>query len=129
MENTFEVNGRTFEFRIPTPFDGCALADIQMSYRLPFGQETITGVVNKRDLTATKLKELQRLALKNCYEKLQGGSAPVVDENGEIGINGGTGPLLYMITARYLIFFAEYWASEFASLLPPVAQTTSPQNQ
>jgi len=109
-----EINGRKFEFAIPSPFDGCAIYDAIMSYNMPFGAGVLFNLSPKIPMTAEKLKEFQKLCLSNASEILDDNKARVVDEQGEIGINDAAAPLLTTLTVKYIAFFTQWWDDEIS---------------
>lgn len=122
---SIEINGRTFRFKIPTPFDGCAIFDTLTTRNAPFGASTVMGLKSvKQDMTPAELETFMKLCLKNCAEELPGADAPVIDEDGEIGITGASSPLLTKLTVQYVGFFIEYWAGEASSTSAPAEPVT-----
>ncbi len=98
---------RTFRFKIPTAWDGAAIFNFLSSYGIPFSPSG--KVMPPKDLT-----ELMKLCLKYCYEDLPENKAPVVDEDGNIGIIGGENdaPLIVHIAVQYMVFFYDWWKAE-----------------
>lgn len=112
--NSVEINGRKFTFKVPSAWDGAAIFNFLTSYDMPFGTAEVFGLqASKKELPPEELEKLMKLCLKYCDEELPAGPAPVVDENGNIGIIGGdSAPLLTKITAQYMLFFTDWWLGE-----------------
>ena len=111
--DSIEIKGRKFLFKVPTPWDGCAIFNYLTSYDMPFGAAAVIGLEStKHPLSPEELEKLLKLCLKNCYEELTGGSAQVVDENGEVGIIDAGAPLLTPVATQYMVFFTDWWRGE-----------------
>lgn len=104
------LSGRTFRFKSSTAFDGCAIYNYLCSYRAPFGSAASDFLLPA--MPPAVLQQFMKLVLKNCSEDLPDCGAPVVDEDGGIGINNASGPLLSTLTDGYVLFFAQNWARE-----------------
>ena len=108
--DSIEIKGRKFKFHVPTAFEGCAIYAQLTTYDPPFGISTVIGLKTaKRPMSPDTLETFMKLCLKNCTEELEGSPAPVVDEDGEIGISNATPPMLTKITTQFIIFFIDYW--------------------
>lgn len=120
-----EIGKRKFSFKIPSPFDGCAIFDTLTTRNAPFGASAVMGLKSvKENMTPAELETFMKLCLKNCFEELQGGEASVIDEDGEIGITGASAPILTKLTVQYIGFFIEYWAGEASSTSAPAGPVT-----
>lgn len=124
----FDWNGRTFDFRIPDPFDGCAIWNYMTSYNFPFGAGPLFGFAPKQVMTAAQLREFQALCLRNCFELLGDPDKPhkayVVNSEGFTGINNASAPLLTALTVQYITFFTQWWREESPSVSDPAGQDT-----
>ena len=111
--DSVEIKGRKFTFKAPTAWDGCAIFYMLTAYDIPFGASWLVGMESvKRPMPPKELETFLRLCLKNCYEELPDEPAPVVDEDGGIGIIGGSSPLLTQIASQYISFFLDWWRAE-----------------
>lgn len=127
----FEWKDRKFEFRVPTPFDGCAIFDGITSYSVPFGAEGLLGISSKRAMNPVQLVEFQKLCLRYCFEVLTNPQdpehphkAPVVDNEGGFGVTNVTAPLLTALTTQFIVFFTHWWRGELPSDSAPAAPDT-----
>jgi hypothetical protein len=110
MDDFLKVKDRTFKFKVPSAWDGAAIFNYLASYDMPFGASFVVGVdAGKKPLPPEELEKLMKLSLKYCYEDLPGNPAPVVDEEGNVGIINGDAPLLTKIAVQYLLFFMDWW--------------------
>lgn len=129
--DTIKIKNRNFVFKVPTPFDGCAIFDMLATHNAPFGASDVIGLKSvKRSMTPEELETFMKLCLKNCVENLPGGDAAVVDENGNLGIIDASSPLLTKLTAQYIVFFIGYWLkdeSSDSSSGQPVMPSPNPQ--
>ena len=100
---------RTFKFKIPTAWDGAAIFNYLISYGIPFSPMG-------KAMQPEELTKLMKLCLRYCYEDLPGNRAPVVDEDGNIGIIGGedNSPLITKIAVQYMLFFYDWWKKEIS---------------
>lgn len=118
ISGTVILGGRTFRYSMPSPFDGCVIDNHLSAYRAPFHSLASNALLPV--MPPDVLKEFMKASLKNCAEKLSSGSnAAVVDEDGQIGINNESGPLLATLTEGYILFFVQNWVKESPLALNP----------
>jgi hypothetical protein len=111
--DTIKIKERTFIFKVPTPWDGCAIFNMLITYNLPFGATSVFGISStKKPMPSEELEAFLKLCLKNCYEQLGDIKAPVVDSEGGIGIMEATSPMLTKIASQFILFFIECWQAE-----------------
>ena len=109
------IKNRTFKFKIPNPWDGCAIFNMITTYDIPFGADIVVGIKSaRRIMPQDELQTYLKLCLKYCYEQVNDKDIQVVDDDGGIGIIDATAPLFSGISTQFILFFIHWLQGEIS---------------